>query len=63
MRGKGGSLGISPVATTVILVAVAVVATVAVAFWESGLSVIFTRFEKIELEAVYWDGERILSTK
>ncbi len=53
-------MGISPVATTLILVAVAVVAAVAVAFWESALSVIFTRFEKIELEAVYWDGERII---
>lgn len=60
MRGKGGGLGISPVATTVILVAAAIVAAVAVAFWESGLSVIFTRFEKIELESAYWDGERII---
>ena len=36
MPRKGGGLGISPVATTIILVAAAIVAAVAVAFWESG---------------------------
>ena len=49
--------GISPVVATVILVAVAIVIAIAVAFWASGLVGVFTRFEKIEIVAAYWDGE------
>ncbi|MEM4449923.1 MAG: archaellin/type IV pilin N-terminal domain-containing protein [Nitrososphaerota archaeon] len=47
--------GISPVVATVILVAVAIVIAIAVAFWASGLVGVFTRFEKIEIQAAYWD--------
>ena len=50
------SSGISPVVATVILVAVAIVIAIAVAFWASGLVNVFTRFEKIEIVAAYWDG-------
>ncbi|MDW8073881.1 MAG: archaellin/type IV pilin N-terminal domain-containing protein [Nitrososphaerota archaeon] len=52
--------GISPVVATVILVAVAIVIAIAVAFWASGLVGVFTRFEKIEIQTAYWDGERVV---
>jgi len=48
--------GINPVIATVILVAVAIVIAIAVAFWASGLVGVFTRFEKIEITAAYWDS-------
>jgi hypothetical protein len=54
VRGKAG---ISPVVATVILVAVAIVIAIAVAFWASGLVGVFTRFEKIEIQSAYWDGD------
>jgi len=47
--------GISPVVATVILVAIAIVIAIAVAFWASGLVGVFTRFEKIEITAAYYD--------
>ena len=53
---KRSSSGISPVVATVILVAVAIVIAIAVAFWASGLVGIFTRFEKIEIQAAYVDS-------
>jgi len=52
--------GISPVVATVILVAVAIVIAIAVAFWASGLVGVFTRFEKIEIQSAYWDGEQVV---
>jgi flagellin-like protein len=54
VKGRKNS-GISPVVATVILVAVAIVIAIAVAFWASGLVGVFTRFEKIEIVAAYWD--------
>jgi FlaG/FlaF family flagellin (archaellin) len=57
VRGKAG---ISPVVATVILVAVAIVIAIAVAFWASGLVGVFTRFEKIEIQAAYWDGANVV---
>jgi FlaG/FlaF family flagellin (archaellin) len=57
VRGKAG---ISPVVATVILVAVAIVIAIAVAFWASGLVSVFTRFEKIEIQAAYWDGDEVV---
>jgi FlaG/FlaF family flagellin (archaellin) len=57
VRGKAG---ISPVVATVILVAVAIVIAIAVAFWASGLVGVFTRFEKIEIQAAYWDGNQVV---
>ena len=50
------SSGISPVVATVILVAIAIVIAIAVAFWASGLVGVFTRFEKLEITAAYWDA-------
>ncbi|RLG02458.1 MAG: hypothetical protein DRN61_06470 [Thaumarchaeota archaeon] len=52
---RRSSSGISPVVATVILVAIAIVIAIAVAFWASGLVGVFTRFEKIEITAVYWE--------
>jgi FlaG/FlaF family flagellin (archaellin) len=52
--------GISPVVATVILVAVAIVIAIAVAFWASGLVGVFTRFEKIEIQSAYWDGNQVV---
>jgi FlaG/FlaF family flagellin (archaellin) len=57
VRGKAG---ISPVVATVILVAVAIVIAIAVAFWASGLVSVFTRFEKIEIQAAYVDGTNVV---
>lgn len=47
--------GISPVVATVILVAIAIVIAIAVAFWATGLVGIFTRYEKIEIVAAYYN--------
>ena len=52
---RRSSSGISPVVATVILVAIAIVIAIAVAFWASGLVGVFTRFEKLEITAAYWD--------
>ena len=57
---RRSSSGISPVVATVILVAIAIVIAIAVAFWASGLVGVFTRFEKLEITAAYWDGESIV---
>jgi len=53
MDMRRSSSGISPVVATVILVAIAIVIAIAVAFWASGLVGVFTRFEKIEIRAIY----------
>jgi len=45
--------GISPVITTVILVAVGIAIAVAIALWMGGLVGLFTRFEKIEIKNSY----------
>ena len=50
--------GISPVVATVILVAIAIVIAIAVAFWATGLVGVFTRFEKIEITAAYYDANK-----
>ena len=45
--------GISPVITTVILVAVGIALAVAIGLWMSGLVATFTRFEKLEITGAY----------
>ena len=45
---------------TVILVAIAIVIAIAVAFWATGLVGVFTRFEKLEIRAAYWDGSKVV---
>jgi flagellin-like protein len=48
--------GISPVITTVILVAVGIALAVAIGLWMSGLVATFTRFEKLEVTSAYATG-------
>ncbi len=43
--------GVSPVIATVILVAVAITVSVAVAYWMSGIAGQYTAFEKVELQS------------
>jgi len=44
---------ISPVIATIIIVAVAIVMSIAVAYWVLGLTGTFTRYEKLEIAAMY----------
>ncbi len=44
--------GVSPVIATVILVAVAITVSVAVAYWMSGIAGQYTKFEKVEIKTV-----------
>jgi len=44
---------ISPVIATIIIVAVAIVMSIAVAYWALGLTGTFTRFEKLEITSMY----------
>ncbi|MEM1514972.1 MAG: archaellin/type IV pilin N-terminal domain-containing protein [Thermoproteota archaeon] len=45
--------GISPVIATIIIVAVAIVISIAVAYWLMGLGTAFTRYEKLEFISAY----------
>jgi len=44
---------VSPVIATIILVAIAIVMSIAVAYWALGLGGTFTRYEKIEIMSMY----------
>jgi len=44
---------VSPVIATIILVAVAIVMSIAVAYWALGLGGTFARYEKLEIAAMY----------
>ncbi|MEM2168714.1 MAG: archaellin/type IV pilin N-terminal domain-containing protein [Candidatus Bathyarchaeia archaeon] len=44
---------ISPVIATIIIVAVAIVMSIAVAYWMLGLATTFTRYEKLEFVSAY----------
>jgi len=48
---------ISPVIATVIIVSVAIAIAVAVAFWMTGITGLFTRYEKLEIVSAY--AERV----
>ena len=48
---------ISPVIATIIIVAVAIVMSIAVAYWALGLTGTFTRFEKLEITSMYADRD------
>jgi len=49
---------VSPVIATVILVAVAITVSVAVAYWMGGIAGQYTKFEKVEIQSAVctWDG-------
>jgi len=44
---------VSPVIATIIIVAIAIVMSIAVAYWMLGLGGAFTRFEKLEFQSAY----------
>jgi len=52
---------VSPVIATVILVAVAITISVAVAYWMGGISSQYTKFEKVEVSSAVcdWDGTNL----
>jgi flagellin-like protein len=50
---RGDRRAVSPVIATIILVAVAIVMSIAVAYWALGLGGTFTRYEKIEIMSMY----------
>jgi flagellin-like protein len=50
LRKNKGCRAVSPVIATVILVAIAITIAIAVAYWMSGISGTYTRFEQIELQ-------------
>jgi len=47
---------VSPVIATIIIVAVAIVMSIAVAYWVLGLAGTFTRYEKLEIVTMYADA-------
>lgn len=53
MRMAFDRKAISPVIATIIIVAVAIVMSIAVAYWMMGLTTTFTRYEKLEYTAAY----------
>ncbi len=50
---KKNSKGVSPVISTIIIVSVAIVMSIAVAYWMLGIGASFTRFEKLEFTSPY----------
>jgi len=50
---KRGKKGVSPVIATIIIVAIAIVMSISVAYWMLGLGASFTRFEKLEFVTAY----------
>ncbi|MEM2126908.1 MAG: archaellin/type IV pilin N-terminal domain-containing protein [Candidatus Bathyarchaeia archaeon] len=51
--GVGDRRGVSPVIATIIIVAIAIVMSLAVAYWMLGLGGAFTRFERLEFQSAY----------
>jgi len=61
MRKIGSRKAVSPVISTVILVAVAITVAVAVAYWMGGIAGQYTKFEKVEIKSAVctydtWDN-------
>jgi len=50
---KRNMKGVSPVIATIIIVAIAIVMSIAVAYWMLGLGGAFTRYEKLEFQSAY----------
>jgi len=50
---RGNLKAVSPVIATIIIVAIAIVMSIAVAYWMLGLGGAFTRFEKLEFQSGY----------
>jgi flagellin-like protein len=58
---RGKDRAVSPVIATIILVAIAIVMAIAVAYWALGLGGTFTRYEKIEIMSMYAVSDDSLS--
>lgn len=54
-RFRMNKKAVSPVIATIIIVAIAIVMSIAVAYWLLGLGSSFTKYEKIEFTAAYVD--------
>jgi len=50
---KWNRKGVSPVIATIIIVAIAIVMSIAVAYWMLGLGASFTKYEKLEFTSAY----------
>ena len=50
---RKNSKAVSPVISTIIIVSVAIVMSIAVAYWMLGLGASFTKFEKLEFSSAY----------
>ena len=48
---------VSPVIATIIIVAIAITMSIAVAYWLLGLGGSFTKFEKVEFTTAYVTGD------
>jgi flagellin-like protein len=53
VRKIGSRKAVSPVISTVILVAVAITVAVAVAYWMGGIAGQYTKFEKVEIQSAW----------
>ena len=56
---RGKDRAVSPVIATIIIVAVAIVMSIAVAYWVLGLAGTFTRYEKVEIMAMYANKTKV----
>ncbi|HSV49592.1 MAG TPA: archaellin/type IV pilin N-terminal domain-containing protein [Candidatus Acidoferrales bacterium] len=53
---RGNVKAVSPVIATIIIVAIAITMSIAVAYWLLGLGSSFTKFEKVEFATAYTDA-------
>jgi flagellin-like protein len=60
---RGKDRAVSPVIATIIIVAVAIVMSIAVAYWVLGLAGTFTRYEKVEIMAMYANKTKVGTTE
>jgi len=56
-RFRMNKKGVSPVIATIIIVAVAIVMSIAVAYWVLGLGASMTRYEKLQFISAYASGD------
>jgi len=52
----GSRKAVSPVIATIIIVAIAIVMSIAVAYWVLGLGAAFTKYEKVQFTSAYATG-------
>ena len=55
---RGNLKAVSPVIATIIIVAIAITMSIAVAYWLLGLGSSFTKYEKVEFTTAYVTGNR-----